>query len=53
MIGIDPRVERVVGAATPKTFIEDMASGGFIENKGLGGVFSLAGSKQLHLSLVM
>ena len=27
----------MVGAATPKAFIEDMASSGFSENKRLGG----------------
>ena len=53
MIGIYPKVARVVGAATPKAFIEDMASSGVSENKGLGGVHSLVGSKQLHSSLVM
>ena len=37
----------------PKGFIEDVASSGFSENKGLGGVHSLAGSKNLHSSLVM
>ena len=52
MIGIYPRVARVMGVATPKAFIEDMASSGFNENKGLGGVLSFAGSK-LHSSLVM
>ena len=51
MIGIYPRVARVVGAATPKAFIEDMASSGFNENKGLGGVLSLAGSK-LHWCVI-
>ena len=45
MIGIYPRVVRVVSVATPKTFIEDMASSDISENKGLGGVLSLAGSK--------
>ena len=43
---------RVVGVGTPKMFIEDMASSGISENKGLGGVLSFAGSK-LHSSLVM
>ena len=37
----------VAGATTPKAFIEDLASSGFCENKGLGGVLSLAGSKNL------
>ena len=41
------------GAATAKAFIEDMASSGFSENKGLGGVHSLAGSRKLQSSLVM
>ena len=50
-MGIYPRVVRVVGAATPKTFIEDMASSGFSKNKGLGGVLSLAGSK-LHWCVI-
>ena len=40
----------MVGVATPKAFIEDMASSGFSENKRLGGVLSPAGSK-LHSSL--
>ena len=35
------------GATTAKAFIEDLASSGFCENKGLGGVLSLAGSKNL------
>ena len=34
-------------ATTPKAFIEDLASSGFCENKGLGGVLSLAGSENL------
>ena len=33
----------------PKAFIEDIASSGFSENKGLGGVHSLAGSKKTPL----
>ena len=33
----------------PKAFIEDMASSGFSESKGLGGVHSLAGSKKTPL----
>ena len=40
----------MVGVATPKAFIEDMASSGFSENKRLGGVLNPAGSK-LHSSL--
>ena len=51
MIGIYPRVVRVVSVATPKTFIEDMASSDISENKGLGGVLSLAGSK-LHWCVI-
>ena len=42
-----PQSGKSGGCATPKTFIEDMASSGISENKGLGGVLSLAGSK-LH-----
>ena len=51
MIGIYPRVVRVVGVGTPKMFIEDMASSDISENKGLGGVHSLAGSK-LHWCVI-
>ena len=44
----------MVGAATPKAFIEDMASSAvLIKNKRLGGMHTLAGSKKLHSSLVM
>ena len=45
----------MVGAATPKAFIEDMASSAVLIKKGggLGGMHSLAGSKKLHSSLVM